>query len=69
LVGDAVNLCQRLQDLARPGGSTVFSEATWERLGTKPDDAEKSEPQLVKGRATPVIAYRIGPAGEEGADS
>jgi class 3 adenylate cyclase/DNA-binding NarL/FixJ family response regulator len=69
LVGDAVNLCQRLQDLARPGGSTVFSEATWERLGTKPEDAEKSEPQLVKGRATPVIAYRIGPAGGEGAHS
>ncbi|MGH9116357.1 MAG: adenylate/guanylate cyclase domain-containing protein [Acidimicrobiales bacterium] len=60
LVGDAVNLCQRLQDLARPGGTTVLSEATWERLLDKGGEAEKLEPQLVKGRATPVNAYRIG---------
>jgi adenylate cyclase len=28
LVGDSVNLAQRLQDLARPAGTTVISEAT-----------------------------------------
>ena len=28
LVGDTVNLAQRLQGLARPAGTTVFSEAT-----------------------------------------
>jgi class 3 adenylate cyclase/CheY-like chemotaxis protein len=67
LVGDAVNLCQRLQDLARPGGTTVLSEATWERLLERAGDAEKLEPQLVKGRATPVNAYRIGPPDTEGA--
>jgi adenylate cyclase len=58
LVGDTVNLAQRLQDLARPAGTTVASEATvvladdwtWHPLG----DRE------VKGRAAPVAAYRLG---------
>jgi class 3 adenylate cyclase/DNA-binding NarL/FixJ family response regulator len=67
VVGDAVNLCQRLQDLARPGGTTVLSEATWERLLERAGDAEKLEPQLVKGRAAPVIAYRVGSPDTEGA--
>jgi adenylate cyclase len=59
LVGDAVNLCQRLQQFAEPG-QTVLSEPTWAALTTPPDGAEKLEPQLVKGRDTPVVAYRIG---------
>ena len=59
LVGDAVNLCQRLQQFAEPG-QTVLSEPTWGALTTPPDAAEKLEPQLVKGRDTPVVAYRIG---------
>ena len=58
LVGDTVNLSQRLQDLARPAGTTVASESTvtaagdrwqWEALGD----------HLVKGRDTPVAAYRL----------
>lgn len=58
LVGDTVNLAQRLQDLARPAGTTVASDATvraaesswtWESLG---------ECQ-VKGRHQPVLAYRL----------
>lgn len=58
LVGDTVNLAQRLQDLARPAGSTVASEATvrgaaaswsWESLGERD----------VKGRAAPVAAYKL----------
>jgi class 3 adenylate cyclase len=58
LVGDTVNLAQRLQDLARPAGSTVANEATvvlandgwdWDSLG----DRE------VKGREAPVAAYRL----------
>jgi class 3 adenylate cyclase/DNA-binding NarL/FixJ family response regulator len=58
LVGDTVNLAQRLQDLARPAGTTVASEPTvhgaaddwqWEPLGARE----------VKGRATPVQAYRL----------
>jgi class 3 adenylate cyclase len=55
-----VNLCQRLQQLGEPG-QTVLSEPTWDALTTPPGGAEKLEPQLVKGRDTPVIAYRIGP--------
>lgn len=58
LVGDTVNLSQRLQDLARPAGTTVMSDATWEGLAT-PVEAEPMEPFVVKGRATPVHAHRI----------
>ena len=36
LVGDTVNLAQRLQDLARPGGCLVFGEATREALPAPP---------------------------------
>jgi class 3 adenylate cyclase/DNA-binding NarL/FixJ family response regulator len=59
LVGDTVNLAQRMQDLARPAGSTVATESTvrtaggqwpWQPLGPCP----------VKGRAAPVVAYRLG---------
>jgi adenylate cyclase len=63
LVGDAVNLCQRLQQFAEPG-QTVLSEATWQALATPPAEAEKLEPQFVKGRESPVVAYRIGPEPE-----
>ena len=57
LVGDTVNLTQRLQQWAEPG-ETVLSERTWEALDAKPD-ADELEPQLVKGRANPVRAYRL----------
>ena len=58
LVGDTVNLAQRLQDLARPAGCVVVAEATLDAL----DDVPSVEPmgeQLVKGRQTPVTTYRI----------
>lgn len=58
LVGDTVNLSARLQDLARPGGSIVMSESTFHALSV-PCEAEKLEPTLVKGRATPVNPYKI----------
>ena len=32
------------------------------RSHIQPAAAEQLEPQLVKGRDTPVVAYRIGPA-------
>ncbi|MGA8680105.1 MAG: adenylate/guanylate cyclase domain-containing protein [Acidimicrobiales bacterium] len=61
VVGDTVNLAQRLQQLAL-AGETVISGATLEAL-TVPVDTVPLEPQLVKGRDTPVVAYRIeGPA-------
>jgi adenylate cyclase len=58
LVGDAVNLCQRLQQLASPG-QTVLSEATWSALTTRPSEVERLESQLVKGRDTPIAPYRL----------
>src|SRR5262245_55245051 len=58
LVGDTVNLAQRLQDLARPGGCLVFSEATREAMSSPPTEAEELGEQAVKGRQSAVRAYR-----------
>ncbi len=75
LVGDTVNLAQRLQDLARPAGSTVVSGATLEAvnadLAAQPDGGATAwtwEPlgdREFKGRTATVAAYRLvsGPAG------
>jgi adenylate cyclase len=57
VVGDSVNLAQRLQQLAA-GGETVLSQATVERLPSPPV-LEALEPTQVKGRAAPVVAYRL----------
>jgi class 3 adenylate cyclase len=58
VVGDAVNLAQRLQQWAQ-GGQTVLSEPTHAGL-SHPPPAERLAPELVKGRQTPVGAYRVG---------
>ena len=60
MVGDAVNLCQRLQQLASPG-QIVVSERTWGTLSERPAGAEHLPSELVKGRDTPVSPYRLGP--------
>lgn len=60
VVGDTVNLVQRLQQLAGPG-ETVLSEATWLALTEPPSGATRLPAQLVKGRETPVVAYRLRP--------
>src|SRR5271155_3979121 len=52
LVGDTVNLSQRLQQLA-PAGETVLSDATLAALHV-PAATVALPPQLVKGRDTPV---------------
>ena len=57
VVGDAVNLCQRLQQFAADG-EIVVSELTWEQLSTKPE-AEDLGQQLVKGRTAPVRPRKI----------
>jgi adenylate cyclase len=57
LVGDAVNLTQRLQQLAGEE-ETVLSEATLDALPT-PVDVEPLEPTRVKGRESTVQAYRL----------
>ena len=57
LVGDTVNLSQRLQQLAS-AGETVISEATLEALTCEVETLALGE-QLVKGRDTPVVAYKL----------
>lgn len=59
VVGDTVNLSQRLQQLAE-AGQIVLSDSTYREL-EPPPPAERLEPTTVKGRQTPVSAYRIGP--------
>jgi adenylate cyclase len=57
LVGDTVNMSQRLQQLAE-AGETVVSQATvgaWRCARV----TVALPPQLVKGRDTPVIAYKL----------
>jgi class 3 adenylate cyclase/DNA-binding NarL/FixJ family response regulator len=58
VVGDTVNLAQRLQDIARPAGTTVISGATAAALTRQPEMEPLGE-QTVKGRAAPVEAYRL----------
>ena len=60
LVGDSVNLAQRLQQLAAPG-DIVLSKPTFERLPAPPA-VEALERTQVKGRASPVLAYRLAAA-------
>jgi class 3 adenylate cyclase len=57
LVGDTVNLCQRLQQLAGKG-ETVASEATVRALKAAVETILLGA-QQVKGRETPVVAYKI----------
>jgi adenylate cyclase len=57
VVGDTVNLTQRIQQWAA-AGETVLSEPTWEELDAKPE-AESLPPTPVKGREAPVAAYRF----------
>ena len=57
VVGDPVNLCQRLQQFAADG-EIVVSDVTWEQLTNKPE-AEDLGPNLVKGRTTPVRPHKI----------
>jgi adenylate cyclase len=59
VVGDTVNLTQRLQQWADPG-ETVLSRPTMQAL-TVPVDVETLEPALVKGRQAPVAAHRFPP--------
>jgi class 3 adenylate cyclase len=64
VVGDAVNLTQRLQQWAEPG-ETVMTEATWTALAS-PVAAEELEPAVVKGRDNPVRAYKVPARGRAG---
>jgi class 3 adenylate cyclase/ActR/RegA family two-component response regulator len=72
VVGDTVNVAQRLQDQARPAGRIVLSEATYAALRA-PVDAQRLAPLRVKGREAAVTAYVLtvagGSAGADGATS
>jgi class 3 adenylate cyclase len=57
LVGDTVNLSQRLQQFAA-AGETVLSGATLQALRATVPAVPLGE-QMVKGRDTPVRAYKI----------
>jgi len=57
VVGDAVNLAQRLQQFASSGES-VLSEATYAALSRRPQD-EEIGPAHVTGRKELVTAFRV----------
>ncbi|MDP9325674.1 MAG: response regulator [Candidatus Dormibacteraeota bacterium] len=57
VVGDSVNLAQRIQQWAGPG-EIVLSEATFAGLTVKVD-CEELPQQQVKGRNAPVGGYRV----------
>jgi len=57
VIGDTVNLAQRLQQWGEPG-ETVLSEPTYRALSSPPA-CDRLEPALVKGRASAVGAYRF----------
>ena len=65
LVGDTVNLSARLQQLAE-AGEIVLSDATMSALSAPPE-ATALSPQLVKGRATPVVAHKVSATTDQGA--
>ena len=54
VVGDTVNLAQRLQDLARPAGTTVLGDATAAAL-------DGDWPLEALPQTAPVIAFRLRP--------
>jgi adenylate cyclase len=66
LVGDTVNMSQRLQQLAE-AGETVASQGTVDAWETARETVALP-PQLVKGRETPVIAYKLVEDGSRSGD-
>jgi class 3 adenylate cyclase/ActR/RegA family two-component response regulator len=63
IIGDTVNLAQRIQQWAR-SGEIVVTEPTYAALQGAVE-AERLEPALVKGREALVTAYRIGAVAAE----
>ncbi len=59
VVGDTVNLTQRVQQWAR-AGETVLTEPAWRQLTDQPD-SDALDPEHVKGREAPVAAFRFPP--------
>jgi class 3 adenylate cyclase len=59
IVGDTVNLAQRLESRARPPGTTLASAATIEALSGPSAPFELLPPFEVDGRSGTVTAYRL----------
>lgn len=59
VIGDTVNIAQRLQDAARPAGTIILSDATYKALTNLPAETEDLGPIQVKGRKEPVPVWRI----------
>lgn len=57
VVGDTVNLTQRIQQWASPG-QTVLTESAYRALRAPPE-LEALAPQQVRGREAPVVAFRM----------
>jgi class 3 adenylate cyclase len=57
VIGDTVNLAQRIQQWAR-AGETVLSDPAYRALDDPPD-VDVLEPEQVKGRQEPVSGYRF----------
>ncbi|MBI4677583.1 MAG: hypothetical protein HY748_08370 [Elusimicrobia bacterium] len=60
LIGDAVNLTQRLESAATPG-RLLMSEAVFRQVRGLPGTPERREVS-VKGKKASVVAYECGPA-------
>jgi class 3 adenylate cyclase len=64
-LGDAVNLAQRMEDLAQPG-TILISDHTYQQVHDR-FETESLGRVRVKGRSRPVGAYRVlGERGQEG---
>ena len=64
VTGDAVNVAARLQQAAA-AGETLLGDST-RRLTAAEFDAEPVEPLAVRGKAAPLVAWRLAGAGPQG---
>jgi adenylate cyclase len=60
IIGDAVNLAARIEQLNKQYGSELLiSEAVWEAMGQRIEGAIAIEPVHVKGRQAPVRLFQL----------
>jgi class 3 adenylate cyclase len=59
IVGDVVNLAQRIQQWAH-AGETILSKTTYDAVWRTYPEAQALQPAAVKGRETLVRGYRLG---------